>query len=264
MDMALRDLEQIREREDGGAGRRLGLGVLGVLAGGGLVFALSATGGSRGAEAAPPDPLARLPGPAAGAVAARGDEAAPSALRREELTYPSALVDEETRPEVEQALAAAAAERAHPDPILTPDPLERAPAPTEAVPAALPAVVAAGATSRVFARPSADALVAAIPARAERPRAAVRAGHEGAYTVQVISFDTPTEADAFADALRARGHHAFVVTADVPGRGRHFRVRIGPFETLPEAEHYRRDFEQQERMATLLVRRPGEMRAAAE
>ena len=82
--------------------------------------------------------------------------------------------------------------------------------------------------------------------------------------MQVISYDEREEADAFAAALRERGHHAFVTTADLPGRGRHYRVRIGPFDTLHESEVYRASFEERERMATIVVRRPDEARSAAE
>ena len=56
--------------------------------------------------------------------------------------------------------------------------------------------------------------------------------------------------------MRGRGHSAFVVAADVPGRGRYHRVRIGPFDSRAEALRYQRDFERDERMHTLVVRNP--------
>jgi cell division septation protein DedD len=42
------------------------------------------------------------------------------------------------------------------------------------------------------------------------------------------------------------------------------RVRVGPFENLRSAEAFRREFEERERMATMVVRRPDDARAAAE
>jgi DedD protein len=60
---------------------------------------------------------------------------------------------------------------------------------------------------------------------------------------------------AFAAGLRARGHEAFVISAEIEDRGTWYRVRIGPFETQREAEAFRRSFERTERMNTLLVRR---------
>ena len=41
--------------------------------------------------------------------------------------------------------------------------------------------------------------------------------------------------------------------AEVPGRGRYFRVRVGPFATRQEANEYQRSFESAERMHTILV-----------
>ena len=46
------------------------------------------------------------------------------------------------------------------------------------------------------------------------------------------------------------------MAADVPGRGRYFRVRIGPFDSRREALDYQRKFETDERMHTLVVRNP--------
>lgn len=261
MDMAMRDLEQIRERDDG-AGRRLGLYALGTVAAATLVFAVGAFVSDRAdaSEGPAQDPLARLDA-MEGLAAAPAAAVAPATLVREALTFPVALTeDDDVRPEVERALDAAGAEAA----ALIALPLRREEA-AAAVPTSLPASVAAGSAGRIFARPAGDALVARVPAAegADAP-AAVRAGSEGAYTVQVISYDEREEADAFAAALRVRGHHAFVTTADLPGRGRHFRVRIGPFDALHEAEAYRDTFEARERMATIVVRRPDEARSAAE
>jgi cell division septation protein DedD len=78
-------------------------------------------------------------------------------------------------------------------------------------------------------------------------------GHEGGYQLQVSSFPTQGEAQAFADQLRARGHKAYVVEAHVPGRGTWFRVRIGPFTTQHAATQYRTGFEAKERVVPFVV-----------
>jgi DedD protein len=256
MDMAMRNLEQIRERDES-AGRRLGLYAVGTIATAGLIFAVGAfvTDRAGAAESRTQDPLARLDALEGLAPAAMQAAVTPP-VAPESLTFPAALTDDEdTRPEVNAALAAAGAEAA----------ALRAEAPASVVPTTLPAAVAAGGAARVFARPAADALVARMPS-AEPGEAPVpaHAGSDGAYTVQVISYNQREEAEAFAAALRVRGHHAFTTSADIPGRGRHFRVRIGPFETLHAAEAFRREFEARERMATIVVRRPDEARSAAE
>jgi len=91
--------------------------------------------------------------------------------------------------------------------------------------------------------------------RADEPKAgAAPRGHEGEFTLQVISYDRPEPSRAFAEGLRAKGHPAFVVTAEVPSRGRYYRVRVGPFKSRAEAETYRRKFEDQEHMNTFVVR----------
>jgi cell division septation protein DedD len=79
------------------------------------------------------------------------------------------------------------------------------------------------------------------------------AGREGGYQLQVSSFRTQTEAQAFADQLRARGHKAYAVEAHVPGRGTWFRVRVGPFGTQHAAALYRAGFEAREHVVPFIV-----------
>ncbi len=78
---------------------------------------------------------------------------------------------------------------------------------------------------------------------------------DGVYTLQVASYQQAEEASAFADELRARGHEAFVLRADIPSRGVFHRVRIGPFESMAKAETYRSEFENSERMNTYIVQK---------
>jgi cell division septation protein DedD len=81
-------------------------------------------------------------------------------------------------------------------------------------------------------------------------------GTPGGYQLQVSSFKTQPEADAFAAALRRRGHKAYVEPANVKGRGLWYRVRIGPFKFRHSAVVYRQDFEGKERMVTFIVDPP--------
>jgi cell division septation protein DedD len=96
-------------------------------------------------------------------------------------------------------------------------------------------------------------VASALPAAPARERGGV--GRDGEYTLQVISYRTSEEAELFADALRSRGHDAFIQEADVEDRGRFYRVRIGPFETQGDAERARRRVEAEEQMSTFVVRR---------
>jgi cell division septation protein DedD len=256
MDSAMRDLEQIREKGSDGEGRPLALvGMLiGVTVALVLAIGMSAGGFEREATGEGDDPLARLDR-AAGLEAQPPEQAAPATteVRRSDLTFPEALAPEDERPEVAAAFAQAAAELAHPEPLPASDGQ-----PIEALPPTLPVALAAAPGSEALVREAArDPMFAQALPTLERGQAAP-AGRDGEYTVQVISYDSVEGADAFAAGLRARGHRAFVMRAEIPGRGTVHRVRVGPFETLRDAQAFRHQFEQTERMNTLLVHRTPE------
>jgi cell division septation protein DedD len=274
MDSAMRDLERMRERDEGDGSQRrfalLGLAGITTVA---LILALSLqVSGDPIDSRLDADPLARL-APTEGLVPTEIPAEDPNAgtsvqtdeIDRVGLTFPETL-QHETRPEVAAALAAASAELRHPDPLT---PTERATstarldlAPVRAddietrIPAALPAAIAAG-TGGSLARVGVhDRMVQdALPSTPQLGGNAVGEGHDGEYTVQVISYDSPEGAHAFAAGLRVRGHRAFVMRAEVENRGTVYRVRIGPFETMAEAQTYRRQFEESESMNVIVVRR---------
>lgn len=259
MDSAMRDLERLHEHGRGeGKGAPLGLLVLAGLATAALVLALAVRIDVSSADERGIDPLDRALAPAA-TPPATADPASepPVEVDPVALTFPETLqVDD--RPEVAAALAAAAAELRHPDPLPLEPPasgLPAAVAPLEdRLPAALPAALAAGSGGAIArAAPHDPMLLQALPEATVGERAPE--GHDGEYTVQVISYESPEGAHAFAAGLRARGHRAFVMRAEVPGRGTVYRVRIGPFETMAAAQRYRRQFEETERMNTIVVRR---------
>ena len=83
-------------------------------------------------------------------------------------------------------------------------------------------------------------------------------GGPGGYQLQVSSFKTQAEAEAFAAALRRRGHKVYVEAAHVRSRGTWHRVRIGPFKYRHAAVIYRQEFEAKERMVTFIVDPPKE------
>jgi cell division septation protein DedD len=244
MDTAMRDLERIEERSSDE-----GRGVL-VLSGVGLVAAIGVVVAAvaalpDGSESQREDPLQIL---AAANEIGRDDTAQERAVEPpidpETLSFPTTLVTE-TRPEVAAAMAAAAAELAHLDPLTTPPPRSD-------IAAGLPAAVTAGPDRTVVEMAAVrDPLVAAtVPGKTT----SAPAGHEGRYTLQVVSYRDPEEARVFASALRKRGHAAYVTTGTIEDRGTHWRVRIGPFETRQDAQDYRTTFEREEGMNTFIVR----------
>lgn len=192
------------------------------------------------------------------------------AIEAAQLTFERSLTEVEERPEVLAALEAASREEERLA-VHTAAPTARAPEDrngyeltgldSDDEPATLgnagvsaPASAAAyGASHKLEKSKSHDKLIAAAMARPSG-RVAGR-GSDGEFTLQVISYDSQAAADAFASALRARGHEAFVTTGDVEGRGRYYRVRVGPFKSREQAEEYRRAFELRERMNTIVVKK---------
>jgi DedD protein len=275
MENRVRDLEQLEERDPEDRGRRIGtivMATLGIVA---LTFAVGVVVGKAAEPSAPEkDPLDQLDRVAAATMKPSLEKAlapqgkAPVQVDAMALAFPKTLTEDEDRPEVLAALAAAEQEEANLAAAanvvddLTPSAAELT-VPENDIeesdeaeePAVLPAVVAAGSARRTLARTAEhDELVAAVmPEGAPQERAPH--GGDGEYTLQVISYDAPGPAQAFASNLRAKGHEAFVASADIEGRGRYYRVRIGPFKVRQTAEAYRHKFEEQEHMNTIVVRR---------
>jgi cell division septation protein DedD len=253
----IRNLERLQEADDE---RRMPRGVTVALVGLGgaaVAFAVLALGG-RTTKPEPPkgDPLGEL---VAQRVHAPPTPGVPSSAPRpatdlspRDVTFPQILSDDERPPTALAAVrpngGALDAPSAAPAPTQPPPPTDRLPV----VP--LPAQAVLEATP-VITRPR-DALTKAATdaAQIDSPAAAeVPAGHEGGYQLQVSSFRTEGEAQAFADQLRARGHKAYSLQAHVPGRGTWYRVRIGPFATQHAASQYRASFEAREHVVPFVV-----------
>jgi cell division septation protein DedD len=69
----------------------------------------------------------------------------------------------------------------------------------------------------------------------------------GGYTVQVSSCKHRSDADTLAGQLRSKGYPVFVVPADIPGKGRWYRVRVGTFNTRQQAREFGENLKQKER-----------------
>jgi cell division septation protein DedD len=246
MDTAMRDLDRIEERSSSEGRGVLALSGVGLVAAIAVVVAVVAALPDEGKSEAQ-DPLQMLAvaeQAEADAEEAAKEPVAEPAIDPETLSFPTTLVSE-TRPEVAAAMAAAAAELAHLDPLTKPPPRSD-------IAAGLPASVTAGPDRTVVEMAAIrDPLVAAtVPSNT----ISAPAGHEGRYTLQVISYRDANEAQVFTSALRKRGHAAYVTTGTVEGRGTHWRVRIGPFASRQEAQAYRTTFEREEGMNTFIVR----------
>jgi cell division septation protein DedD len=266
----MRDLDQLQEQDPDARGRSLVTWlVVGVLltALAGLGFLIWSRGERAGTP--PQDPLDRLAQLAENRHDTRPDAGQPTAARKplspDKLTFERALTEDEDRPEVVAALAAAAREeerlaklqprRAAEARGVADEPDEEANAGVPAsapLPAGLAASAAAGKLEKSAKH---DKLVAAAMPKPARDAMRAAGSGDGEFVLQVISYGARVQADAFANQLREHGHAAFVEVSEVNGRGRTYRVRLGPFRSKPAADAYRREFEEREHMNTIVVRR---------
>jgi DedD protein len=276
---SVRNLEQIQENDGDRTPRGITI-VLVALGGACIVFAGLAIGGRRSAPVtAKVDPLGELVTQQAKTGAAPAPKA--TDLSTHDVTFPGILSDEGSPT---TALAAVRGGGARPPTQAAAPPAGlgfgggSAPAgdPTAAISlnvrgsdpggqggsgerdklpvVPLPAQNVLGA-SPVVTRPR-DSLTRAASEAVESASAgasAAPAGHQGGFQLQVSSFRTQAEADQFSGQLRARGHKAYVVEAQVPGRGTWYRVRVGPFTSQHAAASYRSGFEGREHVVPFIV-----------
>jgi DedD protein len=93
--------------------------------------------------------------------------------------------------------------------------------------------VDAGATASRHA-PAATASAAPAPPEATAP--------SGAFTLQLGASQNRDDAERMVSRLREKGYAPYITTADVPGKGTFYRVRMGSFATKEAASRYLEDF----------------------
>ncbi len=251
----VRNLEQIQEEDrDTRTPRGVTLALLG-LGGACVVFAFAALGGHRAAPVAPTDPLGALVAQQGKGAPQGSPGAKPVDLAPHDVTFPGILSDSDNPTTALAAVrgptpsASALPPGIVPVPPPAADRLPVVPLPAQNVLEATPVVTRPRDALTKAANDSAHMATAAGPS--------APAGHEGGYQLQVSSFRSQAEANTFADQLRARGHKAHVIEANVPGRGVWYRVRVGPFPTQQAAAQYRTQFEQKEHVVPFLVQPTG-------
>ncbi len=241
---AMRDLDQIRERDESSESSKIALIALGGLATACVLFAVGVMIGRDGDSARPgrrEDPLARLD-------ALAGQPAAQTA-QRDSTNYTDRLVDPPAAAQgAEPAVNGGTAAHGLTDTAADPSA------------ATVPAAALVETNGRVRDSVPSAARVATPPSiriapAAAAPSSPAPAGSDGTFTLQVSSFRALAGAQSFAQRLRDRGHRAFVTTGPSGLNGIWHRVRIGPFHSLSEAGRYREQFEARERLPTFVVRR---------
>jgi len=212
--------------------------ILGALASLGITFFLGYSLGHRVLERPPapppsssarslPDPFVALDPP----VRADGGEPATKFTFHEALTSARPPVEKlppPPRPAAPQAPRVPGPSAPPVSPPLASSPPARPPPPGPSLPMVATAATTAGGALASQAAPP--------PAAAPAPR-----GREGAFAVQVGSTTDRFEAERLAARFRSRGSK--VVTAEVPGKGRWYRVRLGSFDSREAAERYLKDLE---------------------
>jgi cell division septation protein DedD len=81
----------------------------------------------------------------------------------------------------------------------------------------------------------------------------VKSAENARYSVQVGSYPDMSEATRNVERWKSKGYPAYLMIADIPDRGRWYRVRIGGFETREEAMRYMDKFTSSEKANALVV-----------
>jgi cell division septation protein DedD len=66
----------------------------------------------------------------------------------------------------------------------------------------------------------------------------VKSAENARYSIQVGSFQNMDEANTKVQTWKQKGYPSYVMIADIPNRGRWYRVRIGGFATRADASRY--------------------------
>lgn len=68
-------------------------------------------------------------------------------------------------------------------------------------------------------------------------------GQKGKFTLQLSAFQDKAEAEAFLATVKGAGYGAYVVSAEVEGKGTFYRVRLGNYGTYDDAVAAKAEFE---------------------
>ena len=92
-----------------------------------------------------------------------------------------------------------------------------------------PAAKKGGAGTQAKVSPPPDGSSPARPVASASPKT-------GGFALQIAAYQTRSKAEGLREMLENGGYPVYVVEADVPELGRHYRVRVGPFDTETKAK----------------------------
>jgi DedD protein len=190
--------------------------------------------------------------------------AAPPLTFQEELTKPASAAPAPIRPPAVSAPAtpaptSTASAAAHPAPapttVAAASPAASAPAATKpatvARAAAVPVTTATEAKPEKKADPARTASTESVATRSTpaaahpAPKVPDTTSATGAFTLQLGASPNRDDAERQASRLREKGYAPYIVTAEVPGKGTWYRVRMGSFPTKDAATRYLQDFKRE-------------------
>jgi len=73
------------------------------------------------------------------------------------------------------------------------------------------------------------------------------------YTLQLASYQDKTAAENDVKKMKQRGYAAFIVSADVPGKGLWHRVRLGSFANKVAAEKLQKELNSKEGLSPIII-----------
>ncbi len=73
------------------------------------------------------------------------------------------------------------------------------------------------------------------------------------YAMQLGSFKSLSAAEALCDTYLSKGYKAYIVSAEMPGSGTMYRVRIGRFIDINDAQEFSSEFEKKEKVSAFIT-----------
>ncbi len=106
--------------------------------------------------------------------------------------------------------------------------------------------------------PAKEAMKEPVAKLPSTPAVAVKAAPElagkGKFTLQLSSFQDRGEAEAFSAKMKSAGYRTSMASNDVPGKGTFYRVRVGAYQTHPEALAAKGDFERRQHIIAYVTK----------
>ena len=73
------------------------------------------------------------------------------------------------------------------------------------------------------------------------------------YAIQLGSFKSFDAANTLCDKYISKGYKAYIVSAEIPGKGTMYRVRIGRFMEINDAQEFISEFEKKEKVSAFIT-----------